>query len=410
MASSITLYSWQRDAIARLHSGAVLYGEVGSGKTLTALVYYKKHYGQLPLYVITTAKKRDSGDWVDEAKTAGITELTVDSWNNIKEYRNVYNAFFIFDEQRVVGYGTWSKNFIRLAQMNRWVMLTGTPGDTWTDYMAIFIANGFYRNKTDFENQHVEYDRFAKFPKIKAFHNQSKLQAERKRVLVGMPMKRKTEREKIDIVTGYDKNLYLWATKNRRNPFNDNKPIKTPGEYTQMCRKLVGNSKSRIEEVKKLLNFKERSIVFYNYDYEREALLKVCEQLGVNYAQWNGHVHEEIPDADSWVYIVQYTAGAEGWNCITTDTIIFYSPNYSYKLMEQAEGRIDRLNTSYKHLYYYFFQSESPIDRAVFKAIAKKKRFNASAWAKEVMTFAGAGLSSSLGEEDLFSSSYSLGS
>ena len=392
------LYSWQKEAIAKLHSGAVLYGEVGSGKTFTALVYYKQNYGQLPLYVITTAKKRDSGDWEDEAATVGVTGITVDSWNNILDYVTVHDAFFIFDEQRAVGYGTWAKTFIKLARKNKWIMLTGSPGDTWMDYLAIFVANGFYKNKTDFINQHVEYDRFVKFPKIKAYHNQSKLQAERHQVLVGMHMVRKTERERIDIVTGYDKQLYRSSVGDRHhrwNPFKDC-PIKTPGEYTQVCRKIVGDSKDRKYQATRVLNNVERAIVFYNYEYEREALIAICEKNGLTYSQWNGKKHEEIPNSSEWIYIVQYTAGAEGWNCTETDTMIFYSPNYSYKIMEQAEGRIDRLNTSYTHLKYYFLQSESPIDRAVFKAIEKKRRFNASAWAKEVQTFAGERLSISV--------------
>lgn len=385
MGFNLKLYSWQEKAISQLHSGSLLYGGVGSGKTLTALMYYKKNYGQLPLYVITTAKKRDSKDWENEAELAGVEHLVVDSWNNIKNYRDVQEAFFIFDEQRVVGYGTWSKTFIKMSKVNRWIMLTATPGDTWSDYIAVFIANGFYRNKTDFESQHVEYDRFAKFPKIKAYHNQSKLQANRKKILVEMHMPRTTTRERITLMAGYNAPLYRKVTQARFNPFKDNQPIKTPGEYTQIARRIVGDSEDRKNHVTLLLTEIPRPIVFYNYEYERKALIDICEGLNLNYAQWNGHKHEEIPETDTWVYLVQYTAGAEGWNCTLTDSIIFYTPNYSYKIMEQAEGRIDRLNTPYKRLKYYYLQSASPIDRAVFKAIEKKRRFNASAWAKEVV-------------------------
>lgn len=392
-SDSLTLYPWQEKAVNELASGKVLYGEVGSGKTFTALVFYKKNYGHLPLYVITTAKKRDTGDWEKEAGVVGITELTVDSWNNIKEYVDISNAFFIFDEQRAVGYGTWSLSMIKIAwNSNKWVMLTGTPGDRWIDYMTLFIANGWYKNKTDFINQHVEYDRFAKYPRVKAYHNQAKLQNYRKSILVGMHMVRKTERERIDIVAGYNKEKYMWAKNLKRNP-DTGKPFKGAGEYTQFARKLVSTSKGRVEQLERLLAFIERPIVFYNYDYERDILLQSITKLGLTYAEWSGHKHQSVPTGEHWVYIVQYTAGAEGWNCTTTDSMIFYSPNYSYKMMEQAEGRIDRLNTSYTHLKYYFLQSESPIDHSVFNAIKKKKKFNESAWAKGVMRFAGTGLS-----------------
>ena len=385
MGSSLTLYSWQKKAISQLHSGSLLYGGVGSGKTLTALVFYKKNYGHLPLIVITTAKKRDSGDWEDEAKLAGVASLTVDSWNNILEYKNVENTFFIFDEQRVVGYGSWSKTFIHISKSNPWIMLTATPGDTWHDYLTVFIANGFYRNKTDFESQHVEYDRFAKFPKIKAYHNQSKLQAERQQILVSMRMVRKTERERILLVTDYNTEMYKFVTKSRVNIYKENQPIKTPGEYTQVVRRMVALSKGRQQQAERLMTKVDKLIVFYNYDYERKALIDLCEKDSLVYSQWNGHKHEAIPQESSWVYLVQYTAGAEGWNCTETDSVMFYSPNYSYKIMEQSEGRIDRLNTKFTHLKYYYLQSASPIDRAVFKAIEKKRRFNASAWAKEVV-------------------------
>lgn len=377
------LYPWQEKAVDQLSSGKVLYGGVGSGKTLTALSFYKKNYSHIPLYVITTAKKRDTHDWEKEAKMVGIEDLTVDSWNNIKDYKNVYNSFFIFDEQRAVGYGAWGKNFIKICHLNAWLMLSGTPGDNWTDYMVLFIANNWYKNKTDFENQHVEYDRFAKFPKIKAYHNVGKLQHLRTELLVKMDMTRETERERIDIVTGYNQPLYRSITQTRQDP-DTGRPFQSASGYTQCMRKLVSTSQDRIERVTKLIQFLDRPIIFYNYNYELETLLDICSKIdGRTVAQWNGRKHEEIPETSSWVYLVQYTAGAEGWNCTSTDTVIFYSPNYSYKIMEQAEGRIDRLNTSFKHLKYYFVQSASPIDRAVFKAIEKKRRFNEAAWAKE---------------------------
>ena len=162
------LYPHQIEALDKLRSGAILYGDVGSGKPLTSLAYYIKVFPKRKLYIITTAKKRDSGDWEEEAAMLGIQDIVVDSWNNIKNYVETTEAFFIFDEQRVVGYQAWSKTFIKIARFNKWILLSGTPGDVWSDYIPVFIANGFYRNKTDFTEQHIEYDRFSKYPKIKA--------------------------------------------------------------------------------------------------------------------------------------------------------------------------------------------------------------------------------------------------
>lgn len=381
MASSIELYSHQKAALRKLHPGAVLYGGVGSGKTLTALAYYKERWSHLDLYVITTAKKRGTGDWQEEASLLGVNELTVDSWNNIQKYIDVKNAMFIFDEQRLVGYGSWVKSFLKLSKYNKWILLTGTPGDTWIEYMPIFVANGYYKHKTDFINQHVEYDRFSRYPKIKRYHNEGKLNAYRQEVLVTMAMERHTKRHRYFIEAEYDKDDYNRLSSERWNIF-ENQPIRDAGELARLLRNVVNSSDDRKWLAKWLISLTDRIIVFYNFNYELYILREICEELGKTYSEYNGLLHEEIPEGDNWAYLVNYTAGAEGWNCIETDTIFFYSMNYSYKQMEQAEGRIDRLNTSYIDLHYYYGTSNSSIDKSILKALRSKKKFNARAWAK----------------------------
>lgn len=385
MASKVKLYGWQAEALGRLRSGSILNGGVGSGKTLTGLVYYKENYSHMPLVVITTPKKRDTGDWVDEACQVGIKELKVDSWNNISHYTDVHGSFFIFDEQRAVGHGAWSKALIKITRKNGnpWIMLTGTPGDNWYDYLTVFIANGFYKNKTEFDRMHVEFDRFAKYPKVKAFHNQSKLLYYRRKILVPMAMERKTTRKSHICKSQYNLETYSQVVKMRTNPFNKDRPIKTPAEGSNALRRIVSIDKTRQDILLKLMNKLDKVIVFYNYNYERDIILNVAAKTNKAVAEWNGHRHEEIPNYSKWIYVVQYTSGAEGWNCIETNQMIFYSPNYSYKIMEQAKGRIDRLNTPFSQLHYYYLRSDSTIDRSVFAAIERKKKFNASAWAKE---------------------------
>lgn len=373
------LYPHQKEALKRIKSGCIVNGGVGSGKTLTSLVFYKKYFSDRKLYVITTAKKRDTGDWEEDAKKVGVDIEIVDSWNNIKNYIFLYNAFVIFDEQRVVGYSAWGKTFIAIAKRNKWILLTATPGDTWMDYMTVFIANGFYRNKTDFIDQHVEFDQWVKYPKIKSYHNVTRLMRLRKSILIPMHFERKTKRHRQFIFSDYDEELYYRIMKQRWNIFED-KPIEHSPEMVQCLRRLVATDSDRIFNARFLMDIYDRLIIFYNYDYERILLIDIANKLGKEYWEWNGHRHEEVPDSDNWLYFVQYTAGAEGWNCVTTNTVLFFSMNYSYKIMEQAEGRIDRLNTPYIDLEYYFLVSKSSVDKDICKTVDRKKKFNESAW------------------------------
>lgn len=396
--AGVQLYDYQQDAIKRMKLGCILCGGVGSGKSRTSLAFYytmydgkvnTKDYVKMveppDLYIITTARKRDTGEWEEELGNFYMStdpkldiyehKVVVDSWNNIGKYEGVRNSFFIFDEQRVVGDGAWVKSFLRITRGNEWILLSATPGDCWTDYIPVFIANGFYRNKTDFRNQHIVYSRFSKFPKIDRYLNTQRLVRLRERILVDMDFERQTVSHHENIFVEYNKTKYLEICKSRWNPW-EKRPIETASEFCYSLRKLVNADKSRQQEVLDICRTRPRVIIFYNFDYELDILLGLDYGEGVEVAQWNGHKHQPIPDSDKWVYLVQYNAGAEGWNCIKTDTIIFYSQNYSYKIMEQASGRIDRLNTPYKDLWYYHLRSRAGIDLAISRALNSKKAFN----------------------------------
>lgn len=377
-----TLYPHQQEALEKLSNGKILWGGVGSGKSLVAAAYYIKVEADADVYVITTAKKRDSLEWEREFAKVGIGKhlgatvagrLTVDSWNNVSRYRDVKGAFFIFDEQRLVGSGQWSSTFIHLAKHNRWILLSATPGDTWLDYVPVFVANGFYPNRTAFKREHVVYSPFTKFPKVDRYVNVGRLVRLRNQLLVEMPYLRHTTRHTEDVVVDYDKELFEKVWKDRWNPY-ENQPLKDAAQLFMMMRRVVNSDVSRLSAVKSLMKVHDRIIVFYNFDYELELLRSLGSLVPI--AEWNGHYHQEIPDSGKWVYLVQYTAGAEGWNCINTNAMVFYSLNYSYKLIHQAFGRIDRLNTPYTDLYYYMLVSRSLIDTMIGKALVSKKNFN----------------------------------
>lgn len=371
----IKLYEHQTKAIEKLQSGSILCGGVGTGKSLTSLGFYKKEFGDRDLYIITTAKKRDSLEWVKECNLMKIFNVKIDSWNNIKKYKNVINSFFIFDEQRLVGSGTWVKSFLKMVKRNKWVLLSATPGDTWSDYIPVFVANGFYKNKTEFLRRHAVYNRFTKYPKIDRYLEQGHLLKFKKQIVVDMYYKKQTVPHEKQIVAEYDKTLYEKVMKDRWNPYK-NKPIKNISELCYTLRKVVNSHESRIKVIKKIIKDHKRVIIFYNFDYELELLLALGKKLKIKTRQWNGHKHDSVPGSEEWIYLVQYTAGAEGWNCITTNAIAFYSQNYSYRTTVQAAGRIDRLNTEYKDLYYYKIISTSKIDVAISKALKQKKNFN----------------------------------
>lgn len=372
------LRDYQQDAVNRMKNGCILCGGVGSGKSRTALAYFVKMelLKTEKLYIITTARKRDTHEWEEELKIfPQIKKFKIDSWNNIKKYKDVTGAFFIFDEDRVTGSGVWAKTFVKLSKVNRWIILSATPGDTWMDYIPVFLANGFYRNKTEFLHEHVVFNRYSKFPQVDRFVGTKKLERLRNDILVDMDFKRPTTSHHIDVWCDYDKIIYKSVMKERWNVYED-KPCENISELCYILRKVTNSDVSRLMKVKEILNEHPRAIIFYNFDYELEELKTFRNSTTV--AEWNGHRHEHLPNTSKWIYLVQYTAGAEGWNCITTDTMIFFSQNYSYKTMEQSQGRIDRMNTPFKDLYYYHLKSKSPIDLAITRALNRKQKFNES--------------------------------
>lgn len=384
----ITLYDYQVEAVKKLKTGSILCGGVGSGKSLTALYYYylqnggelgvyKKLTNRKPLYIITTARKRDTKEWERELAPFLFEDVVIDSWNNIGKYKDVTAAFFIFDEHHAIRYGAWTKSFLKITKehSNDWIILTATSGDTWEEYMPVFIANGFYKNKKDFIDNHVIYKPFTSYPQIDKYMNVGRLIRLRDRILVNMDFDRPTVSHHEDIYCKYDPQLYKSISKNRWDPFED-EPIENASEYCYILRKVVNSDDSRQVAVLEIFEKHPKVIIFYNFDYELELLKNISYGDGVEIAEWNGHKHQEIPESEKWVYLVQYTAGAEGWNCIKTDTIIFFSQNYSYKTMVQASGRIDRLNTPYKDLYYYHLKSRAGIDIAIGRALSDKKKFN----------------------------------
>lgn len=382
----VELKPHQTEAVEKLSNGKILLGGTGVGKSITAAAYYMAKEAPKNVIVITTAKKRDSFDWEEEFIKFGVGRemsvaglLTVDSWNNIERYEDVEDAFFVFDEQRLVGAGAWTKSFLKIARRNRWILLSATPGDTWLDYIPVFIANGFYRNRTEFKREHVVYVRFSKFPKVERYTGEDKLERLKKSILVDMPYERHTVRHTHHMLVNHDKESLHSAIVQRWHVF-EQRPLRDVAELFSVMRKIVNSDASRRDAVLELMEKHPKLIIFYNFNYELEILRTLGDALidgeEVEVAEWNGHKHQPIPSGDRWIYLVQYVAGAEGWNCTDTDAMVFYSLTYSYKVWHQAYGRIDRMNTPFKDLYYYVLRSNSAIDSMIMKSLKEKRNFN----------------------------------
>lgn len=389
------LYPHQLDAMKRMHNGCILCGKVGSGKSRTSLAYvYVSELGgslringegvftkpELPkdIYIITTAKKRDTHEW--EAEVAYFClptsiNVTIDSWNNIKKYKNVMGAIFIFDEQRLVGKGAWVKAFLKIARANRWILLSATPGDKWEDYIPVFLANGFYRSRSQFKAEHMVFKPYMKFEMVDHYIGVKRLKYYASQVLVSMNFENDIQRHHIDIPCEYDRDKYRRVIKDRWDVY-ENQPIEETGKLCYLLRRVSNDDVSRYEALREICKKHPKIIVFYNFTYELHGLRSLFEELRYSVGEWNGELHTSIPTEERWAYLCQYTAASEGWNCIDTNAIVFFSQNYSYKTTEQAAGRIDRMNTPFKELFYYHFRCKSPIDIAIRRALNLKRNFN----------------------------------
>lgn len=383
---TVELYDYQQKAVDDLSNGKILLGGTGAGKSITSLAYYVKNENHRDVYIITTAKKRDDLEWEEDASHFGITssghgatvgQLTVDSWNNIQKYKDVSDAFFIFDEQRLVGTGSWSKAFLKIARHNKWVLLTATPGDKWEDYTSIFVANGFYKNKTEYTNEHMVYTYYGGFPKLQRYLNVQKLERLRKQVLVEMDYVPHTRRHIKRVKTDFDTELFKSVMTSRQDP-ETGEPFQGDSGMMYALRKIVNSDPNRVEAVKHLAKDIDKLIIFYNYNYELELLREAFP----NAKERNGHKHDSLPTTETWTYLVQYTAGAEAWNCTTTSSMVFYSMTYSYKTFMQAQGRIDRLNTPFTDLTYFVMTSDSAVDKGIENSLNNKKDFNERAFVR----------------------------
>ena len=322
---SVQLFEHQKKALNQLKVGSILRGGTGSGKSITAIAFYFFNIckGQLEenyilpmqeprdLYIITTAKKRDSLEWDKELahfllsrheENINGVNVVIDSWNNIEKYTSVVGSFFIFDEQRVVGSGSWVKKFLRITKVNKWILLTATPGDTWMDYIPVFVANGFYKNRTEFIRRHVVYNPFVNFPQVKKILETDRLKKLRDSILVEMEFQNDVNIHDQIIFADFNEEQLRFVSQQRFNIYT-NEPIKQASEFYSVSRRIVNTHESRQHFTKEIIRTHGRVIIFYNFDYELDILRELCKEMKIAYAEWNGHKHQDIPVRETdWVY------------------------------------------------------------------------------------------------------------
>lgn len=398
------LYFHQKEALKKMFNGCVLNGTVGSGKSRVGLYYYFQRNGgsidpeyipmsprPMDLYILTTAKKRNDLEWEGELAPFLLStdpkqnkfygnKIVVDSWQNIKKYDSIDDAFFIFDENKINGKGAWAKSFLKITKHNEWIILSASNGDRIEDYETLFIAEGFVKNRTDFREQFLIYSRYTNFPMVTGYRNEKRFFRCRDKILIDMDFKRKTIPHHENVYVDYDVKKYKEVIRTRWDIYKD-QPIQQASGLCLVLRRIVNEDPSRKDAVLRLLEDHPTAVIFYNFDTELDILLHLNYPKGTKIAQYNGHKHEPIPKGNRWVYLVNYNA-CEAWNTVRTNCMIFYSQNYSYKVMLQASGRIDRLNTPYTDLYYYHLKSRSGIDLAISRALSQKKKFNERKFAK----------------------------
>ena len=203
----------------------------------------------------------------------------------------------------------------------------------------------------------------------------------KKEILVNMDDDKATKQWHIDLTCSYDPVLYNAYADSRWN-FEEDMPIMNASKLVYMLRKVCNSDPSRLEKLYEICQSHPKLIIFYQFDYERDLITCMLSFKGIPYAEYNGHIHQPIPTGDRWAYVV-HLSSSEGWNCIETDTVVFYSLSYSYRAYVQACGRTDRRTTPFQDLYYYRLKSASKIDKAIMDAHRRKKKFNEANWVKK---------------------------
>ena len=116
-----------------------------------------------------------------------------------------------------------------------------------------------------------------------------------------------------------------------------------------------------------------RIVVFYNFNAELDAIIKVCDKP---YSIVNGQNKniDNFVNHDNGVVFVQYQSGAMGLNLQKANIIIYYSLPLSSELYEQSKKRIHRIGQK-STCFYYIMRCKKSVEEHIEKTLNMRRDY-----------------------------------
>lgn len=138
----------------------------------------------------------------------------------------------------------------------------------------------------------------------------------------------------------------------------------------------------KLDWVKSFLeDFKERVVIFYMYDHQRDDLYDmITTKLKRKCARYCAEYKEKelFEQNDDAVVLVQYKSGSTGVDWLKLSYVgIFYCLPDSFIEFTQAKGRLNRVGQKKKPLYYLLVSNgKYSVDNLNYQALMQNKDFN----------------------------------
>lgn len=127
-------------------------------------------------------------------------------------------------------------------------------------------------------------------------------------------------------------------------------------------------------------NFKDRVVIFYEYEHQRQQLEELCKKIKRCVASYCGAIKEDnvFKENNDCVILVQYKSGSTGIDWLKQSYVaIFYCLPDSYIEFKQAKGRLNRIGQTKKPLYYILVSEGSKsVDKLNYEALKNNTDFN----------------------------------